>query len=68
MKFWKDVVQDKKHPKNNLKSDRVADTIIDVYKKEILDTRIIVSNLIKGSRINSINDSRTIDKDSGVVF
>lgn len=67
MKFWKDTFQEKQYQENSSKSDRISDTIIDVYKKEILDTRIIVSNLIRNSRVRDITNPKTTNKDSIVT-
>ena len=62
MKQWKDTIKITE-PKEEVRFNE----IVDIYKKEILDTRIIVSDLVRNSRVEDSSCSRINNKDS-VVF
>jgi len=62
MKQWKDTI------KITEAKERVRfNEIVDIYKKEILDTRITVSDLVRNSRVENLPNLKINNKDA-VVF
>ena len=57
-KEWRHTISSKKlEGKSTVQIERIAD----VYKREILDTRITVSELFSSSRMLSLNNFRRAD-------
>ena len=59
MRQWQNTI---KFKKENRESN--VDEVDEVYKKEILDTRITVSGLIENSRLINFSDLKEANKNS----